>query len=751
MASAPDLPQTTTGRPGTPDDAGIVVRAVDVREQAGFAPRPAAIDRLARHVFSQGGTVRLTRIGNGPVRWHLPARARFEVERFGGSWLAVEDGDGRFGIPTSSTTRGDPMVVATLPAPVSSAAVDVLGRLDLGPFEWAAYEVRGELAGWCELHQRWRAHRDPSTLFRLHGLVSATSAECARELRRRLAAPPHEINGSRVGTEFALLTGRALEWLLVPRAVEVSRPSTTSRPLRVPGRMEVPLGRSLDGELLTMPLEHLTSAFCFGRAGHGKSTWLSDVILHLALLRRGETLIVVDPHSDLVEKVRPWLRSRQPIDIDLGAGAERPQPGWNPLRPLRPVSAHQVVRAVVGGLAAALSWEGRFRRLVAVANLAVRTLVELGELLPPELAPTVFEVGTILTDEGWRRTVTVGLPHLAAAWEQKQSAEAVAGIVGVLEELRQDPASLALFGQSVSTFDPREAMDGAGVVLIRPGRSVGYLAANLMMAGFVNAALARTDTRPEDRVPVRLVVDELQIFGRALAVQVVALLEQARKFGVSFIGANQSPRRLPEVLLHAALVNRSALLSFAQDASSARLLAAELGGAIEPEALITLAKHHAIASVERGNGARGAPVEIVSVRPEQLYVPSTLVARETSLSGRMPADVEHEVRERPAAIVAALGGAHHGHERSAVRADPGSPRDPLVSWGGDVETLSRVERRRRALELVRDGLSRRAVARELSIPRGTLHRWLTEGPGTAGRRGNIIPLWSDRDELEPRP
>ena len=70
------------------------------------------------------------------------------------------------------------------------------------------------------------------------------------------------------------------------------------------------------------------------------------------------------------------------------------------------------VSAVVDSFASVLGWDsGVNNRALTVTTMAAQSLCELALVLPPELAPTLFQMTKILSDDEWREAT---LPHLSA-------------------------------------------------------------------------------------------------------------------------------------------------------------------------------------------------------------------------------------------------------------------------------------------------------------------------------------------------
>ena len=105
-----------------------------------------------------------------------------------------------------------------------------------------------------------------------------------------------------------------------------------------------------------------------------------------------------------------------------------------------------------------------------------------------------------------------------------------------------------IIGQSKSTIDFRKSMDSGKIILVNLAKGIlgdfdARLLGMLLIGKIFNAALGRVSFRREDRMPFYLYVDEFQNLATPT---IVALLSEARKFGLSLTMANQHLGQLSE-------------------------------------------------------------------------------------------------------------------------------------------------------------------------------------------------------------
>jgi hypothetical protein len=349
-------------------------------------------------------------------------------------------------------------------------------------------------------------------------------------------------------------------------------------------------------------------AYMAGRSRYGKTE--TAIGQFVALVRSGHGGLFLDPHADAIAEIKTYLTDpgvrERVVEIDLSdRKATNNQPGWNlfGLTDRTPIEAAARVDAFVDALAAALGWDERNTRALNLATQAAQALTELSLTLPPELAPTIFEVPTLLSDEGWRQAV---LPRLSAPTRSfftdrfpSLPGEAITAVTNLLDRLRASRSVAALLGSPVSSYDARRAMAGDWIVLACPGSGStrDRLIANLLVYDVLHAAKARASMPPSARRPFWVFLDELQTYDGP---NLPALLEQSAKYGGRAFLFNQNPERLSTATWNAVSTNRSHLMSTTVNAKAARMIGSEWGSPPAPEVLTRLDKYTYLASVTVG-------------------------------------------------------------------------------------------------------------------------------------------------------
>lgn len=362
-----------------------------------------------------------------------------------------------------------------------------------------------------------------------------------------------------------------------------------------------------------------------GRSRYGKTETAIAQFAHI--VKAGHGGLFLDPHGDGLERVEPYLAdvAERVVRIDLGPGSSpAAQPGWNLFEFGGSAAESEArVEAVVDAFASALEWGERSTRAINLTTQAAAALATIAGRLDAELAPTIFQVPTLLSDAEWRQAMLPFLPRADQRfWSDRfplLAAEAITPITNMVDRLRRSPQIRALLGQSQSTYRVREAMDEGKIVLACPGSggTRDRLVANLLLFDLLHAARGRADLPPAQRKPFWVFLDEVQSYDGAASGNLAALLEQSAKFGLRAVLLNQNPERLSAATLNALTTNRSHLLASTLNSHAAALVTKEWGGRVSPEALTKLERFRFIAQVTY-NGRLSAPFAVGGVRVEDV-------------------------------------------------------------------------------------------------------------------------------------
>ncbi len=411
-------------------------------------------------------------------------------------------------------------------------------------------------------------------------------------------------------------------------------------------------------------------SYIAGRSRYGKTELAIAQFVHL--VRSGNGGLFLDPHGDALERIKPYLSgpevARRVVEIDLGPGSVgAAQPGWN-LFELRGRSAGETearVESVVDAFASALEWGDRSTRAINLTTQAASALAAVARMVPAEIAPTIFQIPTLLTDEKWREAALPFLPSAAQRfWVDRfgrLSEEAITPVTNMIDRLRASSAATTLLGQSESSYRARDAMDRGLIVLACPGSggTRDRLLANLIVFDLFHAAMSRGQLPPEQRKVFYACLDEIQTFDGGSGANLAALIEQTAKFGLRGIFLNQNPERLSASTLNALTTNRSHLIATALNSHAAGLLTKEWGGEVSPVALPRLPRYRFIAQVTH-KGELSKPFALGGIRVDDLYNEPT--------AAKTPRSQRDSTRECVARRRSSSGGSDGRQRRTEKRA-----------------------------------------------------------------------------------
>ena len=348
------------------------------------------------------------------------------------------------------------------------------------------------------------------------------------------------------------------------------------------------------------------------RTRMGKSTLMHHLVAHKmrekAEGRDNDAIVVIDPHTDLVEglmeHVPDSLADRVRL-IDLSDASR--SPGINLLDTRvfadRDRTADSVVRVAKG------LWEQWGPRMQSILEQTVKTLHEANEhpTTDEREQHTILDGLRLLSDAPYRNSVLAKIsdPYLLewwardfGSWHRQYRAEALAPVQTRLSYYASSKRARAILGQRRSTIDMRETILEGGVLLVSTSQgTVGRDVAALVGASLLN--LVDAVIREQGSVSLRerrgalVVVDEMQSMP---GVDYESMLSELGKFGASFVLATQSLAKLDDLsrtMRDTLLANVGCLAVFQVAGSDARHLVWELGkDRVTEDDIVSLPVHH---------------------------------------------------------------------------------------------------------------------------------------------------------------
>lgn len=361
--------------------------------------------------------------------------------------------------------------------------------------------------------------------------------------------------------------------------------------------------------------------YLIGKTGMGKSTLMENMII--SDLNRGEGLALLDPHGDLVARVRNRIPVARRGDVILFDPTDETRSiNLNLLDASGKAARHLVASELISIFKKLWSdsWGPRTEHILRNTLLA---LLELPQA-------TLLDVQRLLADYEYRQALITVLEDgpVKKFWvkEFEQYAknfrtEAISPIQNKVGQFVTHPVIGRIIGRPESSFDMRSLMDEGKVLLADLSKGkIGEDASNLLGAMLLTqielAALSRADVPEAERRDFYTYVDE---FHSVTSASFTNILSEARKFRLSLILGHQYMEQLDEELRAAVFGNVGTIISFRLGASDASYLAREFYPTFSAGDLISLPPYHIYLKLMI-DGVSQAPFSALTLWPEQLLI-----------------------------------------------------------------------------------------------------------------------------------
>ena len=400
-------------------------------------------------------------------------------------------------------------------------------------------------------------------------------------------------------------------------------------------------------DIRILPRDRERHIYCVGSTGVGKSTMLSGLILED--IRAGDGVCVIDPHGELSRQVLDRIPTARRRDVFwLKPGHEGRTFGLNLL---------QCDAGTSGVSAAVLANEllrvfGRLYDMRVAGGPVFEQYMRGAALLVMENRRprgTVLDVVRVFESDSFRRGLlkTCINPVVVEFWTKtahhashELSLTAVAPyIVSKLNAFVSNLSVRTIIGQRRSTIDFGEAMANRAIVLL--DLSVGSLGVAdtqllgmLVLSRLFAAALGRVAEGRSEAPPMRVYVDEAQVFATETLAEAMA---QSRKGGLSFTLANQNLAQLKNAtdgsrLLENIVSNASTFLAFRVGPFDSEILAPLFAPTLVRADLERLPDHHVACRLL----VEGVPLEPFVCSTLALPLPDSPGDAREEIVARMP-------------------------------------------------------------------------------------------------------------------
>jgi len=334
--------------------------------------------------------------------------------------------------------------------------------------------------------------------------------------------------------------------------------------------------------------------YLIGKTGTGKSTLLETLML--ADLRSGRGFALLDPHGDLVKKLKeriPENRLDDLIDFDL---TNKDQPfGFNPLanvaidkRPLACSGLIQVFKHLWAD-----SWGPRLEYILRNSLL---TLLDY----PPA---TLSDILKLLSDRTFRQKVVpfVQNKQVKEFWTNEFDhypdrfrVEAISPIQNKVGGFLAHPLLQKVLTRPEKPLNLRRVMDEGKVVLVNLakgsiGEDTSNLLGSLLISRFDLAALSRANIPESERRDFTLYLDEFHNFTTQ---SLISMLSELRKYRCSIVLGGQFLTQTEPNIRDAILGNVGTLIVFRIGAHDAEFLEPEFSPEFRTSDFTNLPNYH---------------------------------------------------------------------------------------------------------------------------------------------------------------
>lgn len=357
--------------------------------------------------------------------------------------------------------------------------------------------------------------------------------------------------------------------------------------------------------------------YLIGKTGTGKSTLLETLMRHD--LTAGNGLTLLDPHGDLVEKIRKAMPQNRIADVTDFDVADSQQPfGFNPLSGV-PASKRPLAASGMLSVFKHLWFDSWGPRLEHLLRNSLLTLLE-------QPAAVLSDILRLLHDAKFRKAALARLTNeeVKRFWTEEYEkyterlrAEAIAPLQNKVGAFLANPLLKKILTRPEKPLHLRKIMDEGRILLVnlakgKIGEDTALLLGSLLISRMGLAALSRADTPEAERRDHYLYLDEFHSF---TTLSLASMLSELRKYRLNLTLAHQYLAQLAPAIRDAVLGNVGTMITFRVGMPDAELLAPEFYPEIRAADLTNLPNHHIYLKLMI-NGTISAPFSAVTLNPD---------------------------------------------------------------------------------------------------------------------------------------
>ena len=375
--------------------------------------------------------------------------------------------------------------------------------------------------------------------------------------------------------------------------------------------------------------------YVVGKTGMGKTEMLKNMAVQDILGQEG--IGFVDPHGEAAEELLQFVPAERVKDVIYFNPADTDYPiAFNVMEDVHEEYRHLVASGLMSVFKKVWPdvWSARMEYIL---NNTVLALLEYP-------GATLLGINRMLVDVDYRQKVIDKLkdPVVKAFWvqeyaryTQRYEVEATAAIQNKVGQFVSNPLIRNIVGQTHSSFDMREVMDGKKILILnlskgRIGEDNSRLLGAMLITKIQLAAMSRVNVPENQRQDFFLYIDEFQNFASD---SFVNILSEARKYRLSLILSHQYIAQLDENesrVRGAVFGNVGTLVSFRVGAEDAEFLEKEFSPEFLAIDFVNLGKYVIYVKLMI-DGVTGRPFSAETMPPPVLPFASPEESNETEI------------------------------------------------------------------------------------------------------------------------
>lgn len=382
----------------------------------------------------------------------------------------------------------------------------------------------------------------------------------------------------------------------------------------------------------------MTHQWIIGRTEHGKSTLMLNQAAQI--MDEGASLILIEPDGRLAESVLDAVPGHRAKDVIWFDPTDTARPiGFNLLHGPDPERTAGYVVHLFKSLYGD-SWGPRLEQILSYSTLTAA----LHGL-------TIYDVKQLLVNHDFRTRILKQTHHTEVKqfWRRLEDGpdNAVDAVINKLDALLRSETLRNIVGQTDGLDIGQILREGKILLVPLPSEDLGAPNAAMLGGALVSRIWSEVRLRKEG-VPVVLMMDEWQEYMQ-YSTSLSTILDQARKYRLGLVGANQRVNQLSDEMLSAVQANALTKVAFSVSPEDAKRVAGHFAP-MEPINLASLEKYEAAMSIAVPGGI--APTVTVRTNPPPMRTGAGWIAREHSRAtyGVPVEDVRAAHRNRHSAV-----------------------------------------------------------------------------------------------------